>query len=209
MAKLSLLRKQEAPTFSVPSLADVSPEYVALTQKRDKLAAQLGKLQIEHADLMDEIARTTIPLARRERDARVAALLNDESAMAISKPHVRLSEINREIPDLTAAIEVLANQIGQARYRASEKILDDVRPRYAQCIEAICRALLILREASANYVALTDDLSGKDVSWLSLNPMPAGFAGNPHDRYSKTANYLREAARHNYFPYDDIPAELQ
>lgn len=208
MAKVSFMRKQ-APTFSVPNLADISTEYVALTEKRDKLAAQLGKLQTEHSALMEEIAQETVSQASRERDARVALLLGDESVASISRPHARLSEINREIPDLKAALAVLGDQIGQARYRASEKILDDVRPMYAQRIEAICNALLVLRTASADYVALTDELREKDISWLSLNPMPAGFAGNPHDRNGRIGNYLREAARHGYFPYDQIPTELR
>lgn len=208
MARVSLLRKQ-APTFAVPSLSDVSEEYRRLTDKRDKLAAQLGKLQTEHSALMEEIARTTIPLARREQDARIAALLDDESAMAISRPHVRLSEINQEIADIKAALAVLEDQTRQARHRASEKILDDVRPVYAQRIEAICNALLKLREASADYVALTDELREKDVAWIPLNPMPVGFCGDPGDRYSKYGLYLREAAQHNYFDYAQIPNELR
>lgn len=208
MAAVSLLRKQ-APKFSVPNLSDVSEEFRRLTDKRDKLAARLGKLQAEHADLMAEIARTVVSQSRRERDQRVAALLDDETAMVVSKPHVRLSEVNREISDVKAALAVLEDQIGQARYRASEKIVEDVRPAYAQRVAANCDALLKLRESSADYLELTNALQEKDISWLQLEPLPVSFAGNPHDRYSKTAIYLREAAKAGYFDYSRIPAELR
>lgn len=208
MAKVSFLRKQ-APTFSVPNLSDASQEYRRLTDKRDRLAAQLGKLQTEHSELLAEIANATVPLARRERDARVAALLDDETAMAVSRPHARVSEIGQEIADIKAALAVLDDQISQARHRASEKILDDVHPVYAQRIEAICNALLKLREASADYVALTDELREKDVAWIPLNPMPVGFCGDPADRYSKYGLYLREAAKSGYFHYSRIPEQLR
>lgn len=205
---VSLMRKQK-PTFNIPTLGDASSEYSALMKKRDNLDARRQELESERAQLMDEIARTTVPLSRRERDQRVAVLLGDETVAEFSRPHARLAEIGQEIADIKAALDVLADQIGQARYRASEKIREGVRPAYAQRVAANCEALLRLRETSADYLELTHELQEKDISWLQLEPLPVSFAGNPHDRHSKTAIYLREAAKAGYFDYARIPSELR
>lgn len=201
--------RKQAPKVSVPTLSDTSDEYRSLVGKRDKLDAQRQNLEVERAQLMDEISRTTVPLSRRERDQRVAALLGDESAASISRPHVRLSEINREIADIKAALDVLADQIGQARVRASAKIREDVRPEYGRRVQACCTALLALHEASAAYHELTSALQERDVSWLQLEPLPVSFAGAPNDRYSKVGIYLREASKAGYFDFAKIPNELR
>lgn len=208
MVRITALRK-EAPRPNIPNLVDASPEYAALVAKRDKLDAQRQQLETEQSRLMDELARETVSLARRERDQRVALLLDDESAASISRPHARLSEINRELGDLKIAVEVLRDKISQARVRASEGIRKGIRTEYGRRVEACCNALLQLREAAAAYFELVDELSAKDINWTPLNPMPVGFCGNPGDRYSKYGLYLREAAQHNYFDYAKIPNELR
>lgn len=210
MSRLAVLRKAN-PTVTVPSLDDMSPEYTRLVAKRDDLNARRANLESERASLMAEIAGTTVPLSRRERDARVAALLGDdgEPATAISRPHDRLAVVSREIDDIKRALAVLTDQIGQARHRASEKIIEQVRPEYGRRVEAICSALLVLREASAAYVELTDALAAKDISWLSLEPLPVSFAGAPNDPNGRTARYLQSASRAGYFPAEKIPPDLR
>lgn len=211
MARIAAFRKVSAPSVEIPSPADVSPEYQRLVAKRDDLNARRANLESERAQLMEEIANTSVPLARRERDARVAALLGDdgESAAALSRPHDRMTVVSREIDDIKRALAVLTDQIGQARYRASEKIVSDLRPEYGRRVAACCEALLALRVASAGYLELTDALAAKDISWLSLEPLPVSFAGAPNDPTGRTANYLRAASRAGYFPAEKIPPELR
>lgn len=207
MSRLAVLRKTN-PTVSVPSLGDVSPEYARLVAKRHELESRRQALEDEYARLLTEM----IPFAQRERESRIAALLSDDGASSTSeipRPHDRLAVVSREIDDIKRALAVLTDQIGQARYRASEKIVSDIRPEYGRRVEAICSALLVLREASAAYVALTDELAAKDISWLTLEPLPVSFVGAPNDPTGRTANYLRAASRAGYFSAEKIPPELR
>jgi hypothetical protein len=191
---MAFLKKQAAPVaeFSVPRLAEASPEYAALLDKRQQLSLQQSELSAERRELIRKIEEAPAPTMR----PGVAALLG-ETSDSTTVLRSRLSEVQRTLQDIEAALEVVRQRLAVARTGASKSICLQTKPEYGRRVAAICEALEVVAAARAHYDDLRNELERQDVAWASLVPMSPSFLGDARDGHIQS--YLREAREAGYY----------
>lgn len=192
---MAFLKKQAAVAaepFRVPSLAEASPEYAALVDKRQELSSQQAALSAERRELIRKIEEAPAPTMR----PGVAALLG-EASDSTTVLRTRLSEVQRTLQDIEAALEVVRQRLAVARTGASKSICLQTKPEYGRRVAAICEALEAVAAARADYDDLRNELERQDVAWASLVPMSPSFLGDARDGHIQY--YLREAKATGYY----------
>ncbi len=178
--------------FRVPSLADASPEYGALVDKRSDLLARQSAAVAERRDVERQITDAPEPAYR----PGVAELLG-ESSDSTSSLRARLKDLQALERDIAAALEVVRQRLQVARGTASKEVCRLVRPEYGRRVAAICDALLAVAAARADYDELRDEFERHDVAWGSLIPMSLNFMGDARDGHIQ--RYLKDAKEAGYY----------
>lgn len=181
-----------AEPFRVPSLAEASPDYAALIDKRQELLTQQSALTAERNELIRKIEEAPAPAMR----PGVAALLG-ETSDSTTALRTRLSEVQRTLSDIDAALEVIRQRLAVARTGASKTICTAARPEYGRRVAALCEALWAVSAARAAYDDLRDEFERLDVSWGSLGPVSLGFLGDARDGH--VHRFIREAKEAGYY----------
>ncbi|MGW9332296.1 hypothetical protein [Bosea sp. NPDC055594] len=189
---MAIFKKQAAEPFRVPSLAEASPEYAALVDKRQELLTQQSTLNAERRDLVRKIEESPAPTMR----PGVAALLG-ETSDSTAGLRGRLTEVQRTLSDIDAALEVIRQRLAVARTGASKAICMAARPEYGRRVAALCEALQAVSVARADYDNLRDEFERHDVSWASLGPLGLGFLGDARDGH--VHRFIREAKEAGYY----------
>lgn len=192
MAFLKKAAVSAAEPFRVPSLAEASPEYAALVDKRQELLTQQSALTAERNELVRKIEEAPAPAMR----PGVAALLG-ETSDSTTALRTRLSEVQRTLADIDAALEVVRQRLAVARTAASKAICAAARPEYGRRVAALCEVLQALSVARAAYDDLRDEFERQDVSWGSLGPVSLGFLGDARDGHVQ--RFIREARSAGYY----------
>jgi hypothetical protein len=124
---------------------------------------------------------------------------------------VQISGASSErIGDINSAIELINEQIEIEGRRASLLIVEQISCRHKQLVADICTSLIAAHAAAKKYHALADALNQDEVSWTPLRPMHATkMLGEPWDRYSPVALYLKEALEYGLIDKSIIPPELR
>src|SRR6188472_3764366 len=114
--------KTKEREFTVPSLAEASPQYAELAARKTTLLAQ--KLEVE-AEILRVFRALRAPAARTYSD-RVAELIGEEvpSGDAVRPTQGRLIERERHLQSITQAIAVIESRLGSERGKASLIICD-------------------------------------------------------------------------------------
>ncbi|MCP3406210.1 hypothetical protein [Bradyrhizobium sp. CCGB01] len=175
---MALLKKKEAAEYRIPSLAEASPEFAALVQKRADLHTLQSKLNGELRDVQKQIDAAGDKGPRVS--ARIAELLGDE---ADSAPMLRkqAADIRAQLADVEAALEIVFRRLDDAKGPASTAVCQIVKPEYGKRVAAVAKALEALAEARAGYDDLRNQFEAEDVAWTSLIPLALGFLGDPRD----------------------------
>ncbi len=181
-----------AEPFRVPSLAEASPDYAALVDKRQELLSQQSALTAERNELVRKIEEAPAPAMR----PGVAALLG-ETSDSTTALRTRLSEVQRTLSDIDAALEVVRQRLAVARTGASKTICLAARPEYSRRVAAICEALQAVAVARAAYDDLRNEFDLHDVSWGSLGPLDLRFLGDARD--GQVERFIREARSAGYY----------
>lgn len=192
---MALLKKPAASAaepFRVPSLEEASSEYAALVDKRQDLLTQQSALTAERHDLSRKIEEAPAPIMR----PGVAALLG-ETSDSTTGLRTRLTEVQRTLSDIDAALEVVRQRLAVARTGASRAICLQVKPEYGRRVAAMCDALKAVAAARADYDDLRDQFEREDVSWGSLGPMVPNFLGDARDGHVQ--RFIREAKEAGYY----------
>ena len=191
---MSFLKKQAAGAaepFRVPRLAEASSEYASLVDKRAELLTQQSTLNAERHDLLRKIEEAPAPAMR----PGVAALLG-ETSDSTTGLRARMSEVQRTLQDIEAALEVVRQRLAVARTGASKTICAAARAEYGRRAAAICEALQAVAVARAGYDDLRDQFDRQDVSWGSLGPLDLRFLGDARDGHVQ--RFIREAKEAGY-----------
>lgn len=205
---MALLRKS-APTapaaIRIPSLAETSPAYAALIDKRSELIARKSTLERE-ADEIRSTADDFKPDAGRA--ARVAAMLDDEVEPPAGGD--RLAEIAGLTHDISAAIAEVDRRIATERQSTSRTICEGVRKSYAEAVSTLAGALIAAHHAHRDVLTISDQLNDEDIAWVGhLPPMHATrILGAPNDNSSALARWMQGAALNDFISYAAIPSEL-
>lgn len=191
---MAIFKKQAAAAaepYRVPSLAEASPEYASLVDKRQDLLTQQASLSAERRELLRKIEEAPAPSMR----PGVAALLGEASDSATAL-RSRFGEVQRTLQDIESALEVIRQRLAVARTGASKAICAAARPEYGRRVAAICDALQAVAVARAAYDDLRDEFERQDVSWASLGPISLGFLGDARDGHVQ--RFVREAREAGY-----------
>jgi hypothetical protein len=197
---MGLLSKKSPPVeaatseFRIPSLKEVDAEYGALLDRRAALQTTHARLQAEIRQCQDELGRQPAPAFRPE----VAELLGEEAGSA-STLRTQIREKLAQVAHHEAALRVIEDRIRQAIGTASVKACERVRPEYGRRVQAICRALLALKEAYAELDSLKNGLESEDIQWTRLTPLLPTFVGSLREPDSHINRYFREAKDAGYW----------
>jgi hypothetical protein len=192
---MALAAKKIADTeFKVPSLADASPHYAELVERKANLLA--SKLEAETQLSRDQVAFRARPSQMSEK---VAVLVGDVAPGESTYPTaIRMREQATNIAALTQAITVIDTRINSERGKASLIVCDQVRDEHRRLVREVCFRLMDLREAMMAYQLFADTLNDQDIAWSSLSPSQ-----------SRTAAYLREKLKEGFLDPKEIPARFR
>lgn len=205
------LKKPQTGAFDIPSIASVSPEYVALVEKRFKVLDQLNALERDISSVMERMHQATATEAALLQQARVSAILDDEAGEAAECRAVmgkRISELQDRATDLRAALAELDRRINDAKQKASQVICGMIEPQHRALVLAMVDKLRELHEAHIAYWRFTQALHSEDISWTRLGVMHPNFLGAPTDHSGRAAHYFFDAARLGFIQREDIPKEF-
>ena len=120
-----------------------------------------------------------------------------------------MHEIDADIAAVDAAIEQLRQDALVETMKASAVIRERVAPRHTELVQDMAKKMLALRQSFADYLDLANELNAKGVAWSALRPMHIRWLGEPDNRYSPVACWLREAATYGFIDRADIPEGLR
>lgn len=215
---MALLKKQGASLaepFRVPSLAESSTEYAALTARKLELESRRAAVDTELRD----IAKGKIPAALIEqttaaRRARAVELLGD-LAPADGDIHLRPSgsdvqaraeELRAEAGAIDAALAVISSKLVPAKAAAERTVCDTVRDAYRGAYADLAKALAAAHRAHREAIRIRDDMDVEDVHHAAHLPVPnaVGLLGNPFERHVKLDRWLSEAVAAGLLKSEEI-----
>jgi hypothetical protein len=200
---------KNSKSVNIPSLSEIDPTYTELEKKKNDLIADQSKDQKQVDDIFSELLENGRSPAQRERDNRIARLIDDATVEIPPDGRAQIPALNQRIEDRRLAIEVLNGKLDSERLVASKMICQRIGPEHSRRVVAMCRALIDLRDAMANYEQLVSELQSQDVAWTTLHPMQILFAGRPNDPQDRIGQYLREAEKFGFIEKSSIPPELK
>jgi hypothetical protein len=190
------------PNITIPTLSDVSPNYVALLDKRTELTTKLR----DHEKEMDELRGLIIfkPNATHSdrTSARIANLLGEATASDKTSDRARYTELLQLTTDIKIALQVLNDRIGTERFHASRLICEKLSSAHKKLIENMANKMLELNSISKEYRNLINELQRADVSTSPLVPVGLRFV-------ESIERFLNEAANDGHISKDSIAKELR
>lgn len=199
---LSFRRRSDAPKMtapiSLPTIEELSPEYVELTAKRsDELEARLDAVRREIYALS---SGSVVPqdLVAKKRGS-IVALLGDKIAATLGRVaereapvHVsreaigqRVEDLRNEKSNLESAISSLSAGIVALNIEIGRKITLDAKATYDELVADYVRAKIAGYVASTRIGLLRGEFVSRDIDWT-----PWLFT---HSHMSDVANGWREA----------------
>jgi hypothetical protein len=196
---------QPSKNFKCPPLDEVSPILAECDKKIAELTKSDSDLQKRINDITASVRKNNRSPADLEKDARVAALTGDAEAEASSEKSVELALLLQQAADFKSAIEVMRMKRAHERLVASKAICERFASEYTRRVALVCKRVLELRDAVANYEQMVGAFQDADVAWSRLRPMAPAFFGDTRDKHSAPAAFLHEAVRYGFIPATEIP----
>ncbi|MBB4257294.1 hypothetical protein [Bradyrhizobium sp. CIR3A] len=193
--------------FAVPSLSEASPQYAKLLTLRDELHAQRRATDGEIVRLVGALRSAPKALHR----AKIAQLLGDQEpeSEASAPSRERLNELRQHLSAIDEAISLNDTRIAQERIKASAVVCDQVQDEHRRRVRDICFRLIDLRETMLSYSQLVDTFNDEDIAWSRLSPSQLLALGNPRDRQSEVALYLRAAVKSGFLVQNEVPEAIR
>jgi hypothetical protein len=222
------MRRQATTTAArpKPTMAEVAPDWWALTQRlleltaeRDAKIARGQELarKVDPAALVYE--RTAAPPKPRKLTERAARLLGNLAPAPEPPPEVRapnplvpeIRETNREIAAIDEAIREIHAQLPRAHAEGSRKLCELWREDYHAVARRLCAAAVELGVAMLAHRQLTDELARQGASWAFFPPVDIGTLfdrlGDPADPHSPLRSFLARAAEVGQHDPASIPPD--
>src|SRR5262249_48250477 len=140
---------------------------------------------------------------------KIAELIGDRLPDTAIPTRERLAELQQHARALKEAVAVLEGRISQERLAASALVCDQVSEEHRRRAREISLRLLDVREAMLGYVKLVDLLNSEDIAWSHIGPAQVLALGDPHDRQSRLALYLRQMAEAGHLDATEIPEAIR
>ncbi|EIG56186.1 hypothetical protein [Bradyrhizobium sp. WSM1253] len=188
------LKTKPVDDFRIPSLAEASPEYAGLVEKRQELSDRYRELSGERSKLSGDIEAEKAAGGQRLSPG-VAALLGD-APDKLTLMSQRMREVATSMDNIEAAQEVIRRRMDEARNGASKVVCDTMRQEYQRRLGAVCAAAKALAGAREEHDALLDDIEREDVNLAYLRPVRAHFLGDRRD--GKIGYFLKECAENGH-----------
>jgi hypothetical protein len=197
--------------MKIPTKAELSPKFAKLVALRDVLRHEHSTLRSDAQALHAKILANPSTASRNTaQDARAAEILDGKPVTEVHSDEGRLTAVNRRIGDLESAIHTLSHRIDAESGRASVMVVEKIAPHHRQLVDTVCAKLIDAHKASKAYYKLADALNEDGVAWTGMYPMHAHTViGEPTDRYSNLAIFLRQAVSHNFIDANIVPTELR
>ncbi|SFH82446.1 hypothetical protein [Bradyrhizobium sp. cf659] len=193
--------------FVVPSLSEASPQYAKLLTRRNELQAQRATTDAEIRRLVTALQSTPRELHR----TKIAELLGDQVPHGAEPAPSReqLNELRQHLSAIDEAVSLIETRIAQERIKASAVVCDQVQDEHRRRVRDICFKLIELREAMLAYSQLVDTFNDEDIAWSRLLPSQLLALGNPRDRQSEAALYLRAAVKSGFLDQNEVPEAVR
>ncbi|NYG49855.1 hypothetical protein GGD67_007354 [Bradyrhizobium sp. IAR9] len=193
--------------FAVPSLSEASPHYAKLVTRRDELHVQRAATDAEIHRLVG--AMRTAPRALHR--AKIAELVGDPApdGEAPVPSRERLNELRQHLSAIDEAISLIETGIAQERIKASVVVCEQAQDEHRRRVREMCFKLIELREAMLDYSELVDSFNAEDIAWSRLSPSQLLVLGNPRDRQSEAALYLRAAVKSGFLDQKEVPEAIR
>jgi hypothetical protein len=211
---MNVLPMRKSESFPSLSLADASPEYRELCERRSAINIEINELQRGKGE---RVARRAAGVTHgeqpvdREREARVTEILGPAGDPTTGPTEgEKLAETGVRIADLRHALETIEPKITQARMTASNAICREIEDRYLKLVQDLAKALAAAHTASLAYQDLVDALNGENVAWAQLGPVgPIEMFGQPRDNQSPLAFWFKHAVRYGLLKPGAVPDLLR
>ena len=195
---LTLLQSEEP--IDVVSDPEVSGAWAKLMDVR----GQIGDAEREVADVSAEIAEARVSTTQRAAEA----LLDGENFEGIvaDQLHQKYAAASARLPVLRRADEMQHMVYKQAVVNASRQICAGLKNRHRRIVNDTAGALVELGKALEQEINFRDELNVGGVHFAGiLVAMPLSALGDPRDRDSRTAAWLREAVERDLIDKSIIP----
>ncbi len=209
---MNVLPIRKSDPFPSLSLADASPKYRELTERRSAMQLELEELKRNAGALNRNIAGGLHATrdVDREKEAGVARVLGSLAGDRAAPTDVEnLETMRARITELEGALEAIRLDIAEARMTASSAICKAIKGHYVELAQNLAKALVAAHAASLEYQDFVDALNSESVAWAQLGPVSTDdLFGHPRDRQSDLAIWFRYAASVGLIKPSDIPEEL-
>lgn len=202
LARLSTaLSGTDTADADIPAPRAVNPRLREIEDRVAKLKDRLAELKREHV--------RSIELMREAATDRIRREAGEILANRPTEAHRSPPDVHKDILAVEHAIEQLRVEANDATMEASATIRERVAPRHAALVRNVADAMLTLYRAHADYIEFADNLNSRGIAWSMLYPMHVSWLGEPTDRQSNVAMWLKEAVRNKFIPADTIPERLR
>jgi hypothetical protein len=192
--------------FRVRTLSEASADYAAQVARDAEFVQRQKALEGERSALLGIDVKTFEADARRARVEAIATGAGDIADLPEaprSAMRARFADIDRQLADLKAARDVLRLHIAAARMKASATVVAEVGDEYRSRVVAVCRSLAAAYEASRAVEDFRDQMSAKNIAWLTLVPISA------ENIHGKIQMFVSSAIRDGFVSASEMPEGLR
>lgn len=183
------------------------PSYAAAKAKHTELQSEVARLERRIGEIERAILRSG---TERLGDDAALALLDGSATGDDADVTTLRGELGRVRADLAVhrrAVELQRGRVDAARSEASAAVCERLAPKHRKIVADLARTLIAAGEAALVEIEFREELFEADVSFAGrLRPMPTAL-GDPRDRDSALASWLREAVEFGLIEPGAIPAD--
>lgn len=203
-------RAYPAPTLAEDATCSIRSDaaYQAVWHQLQSLNGEVTRLEAECSALQSGLVAIASKPGKSVLDERAERLLAgaDPDLTGTEKLRGDLAATRDRLQVTKHAREFIRRRLGEEAARASAEIVERVKPEHRAIVARMAKALIELGKIAIEEREFRDVLQLGDVMAGSLRAMPIPALGDPRNRESRAAAWLREAIEHGLIERDTVPA---
>jgi cell fate (sporulation/competence/biofilm development) regulator YlbF (YheA/YmcA/DUF963 family) len=180
--------------FKVPTLVEVSPEYREMLTLERELAQECDNIKAQYREMFEAQVTGQDPA----RQSRVDALARGESVTYPESQKEQIEQMRMKVADLEDAQHAMKGRISDAGRLVSRIIVGRVEPEHDRLLKTACKHLADAIPALSEYYDLRQTMVDGGIGLGPLFNMMPDFIGNPRNKDSACAHFIRDAAKAGY-----------
>lgn len=185
-------------------------DYKREWDKLAKIQDQIAKAEEEVQELDSEGVLKAIQDERRLRVKAVIDGKNPDTVDVTQAYRASLQKANQRIYLLKDAKEEQKNILSKQRIESSNKIAQEVKPKYGKIIKDMALRWIELGELIMVERELRESLNDNDICFTShFDPMPFYHMGDPRIYNSNYSQWLIECVDRGYLKGSEVPKNLR